>query len=81
MVTTDRSLIARIGGYALAAAHDSRETTANGRAAFLAKFEHEVDPNGVLTVTERERRATALRNAHFARMALKSAQARRKVKS
>jgi hypothetical protein len=40
------------------ARHDARETTGNGRAAFLARFEAEVDPDGTLPPEER---ATALR--------------------
>ncbi len=75
---TERSLRARIGGFALSAARDPRETTKPARAAFLASFEREVDPDGVLTITERARRAAAARKAHFTRMALKSAQARRR---
>ena len=76
--STERSLRARIGGFALSATHDPRETTKPARAAFLARFEQEVDPNGVLAITERSRRAAAARKAHFARLALKSAQARRR---
>ena len=78
LTPTELSLRGRIGGYALAAAYDSKETTAPGRAAFLATFEKAVDPNGVLTIAERVRRAAALRKAHFARMALASAKARRR---
>ena len=74
----ERSLRARIGGYALAAAHDSKEIHKPAQAAFLAKFEKEVDPDGVLSARERVRRATALKKAHFARMALASAKARRR---
>ncbi len=74
----ERSLRARIGGFALSATHDPRETTKPARAAFLAGFEREVDPDGVLTTTERARRAAAARKAHFAKLALKSAQARRR---
>ena len=53
--------------------------TQPGRDAFLARFEHEVDPDGQLTPEERSRRAESLRKAYFARLALKSAQARRKA--
>ena len=52
--------------------------TANARAAFLARFVDEVDPNRELPEAERERRATAARKAHFARLAFASAEARRK---
>ena len=40
----ERSLRARLAAYALHAQRDPRETTANGRAAFLARFDREVDP-------------------------------------
>lgn len=75
---TERSLRARIGAYSLHATHDPKETTRSARKAFLASFEREVDPHGTLSITERERRAAAARKAHFARMALKSAQVRRR---
>lgn len=75
----EAALRGRIGGLATAASHDSREITAAARRAFLAKFEHEVDPNHQLSANERQRRAEAARKAHFARLALKSAQARRRI--
>jgi hypothetical protein len=49
----ERSLRARLAAYALHAQRDSRETTANGRAAFLARFDCEVDPEGRLEPDER----------------------------
>ena len=54
------------------ARNDVRVTSAPGRAAFLARFEREVDPDGVLPAAERERRAQAARNAYFARLAMRS---------
>ncbi len=59
------------------AEHDAQEITANARASFLAKFEREVDPAGVLPLEERRRRAEHLRHAHFARLARASARVRR----
>ena len=53
-------------------------TTAQARAAFLSRFEAEVDPEGVLEPGERKRRAQAARQAYFARLAFRSAQARRR---
>jgi hypothetical protein len=53
----ERSLRARLAAYALHAQRDSRETSAPGRAAFLARFEREVDPDGTLDPAERQRRA------------------------
>ncbi len=77
----DRSQIARIGGYSLHAKRDSKEVTAPARAAFLSSFEKQVDPEGLLSEKERQRRAKAARKAYFAKLALRSAQARRKAKA
>jgi hypothetical protein len=76
----ERSLRARLAAHTLHATHDSRELTAPARAAFLGRFEREADPEGVLDPAERTRRAEHLRKAFFARLALKSAQARRRKK-
>jgi hypothetical protein len=73
----ERGLRARIGAYAMHARNDARETTANGRAAFLARFERLADPEERLSPAERKRRAEQLRSAYFARLALASAKARR----
>jgi len=74
---TQRSLRGRIGAFRLHATHDSRQTSARGRAAFLASFERLVDPDGSLPPDERARRAAHARSAHFARLAYLSARARR----
>jgi hypothetical protein len=73
----ERSLRARLAAYAMHARHDARRTSANGRAAFLARFEHEVDPHGRLDPEERCRRAEQARRAYFARLSLAAAKARR----
>jgi hypothetical protein len=44
----------------------------------MEKFEREVDPDGVLSVAERQKRAESARKAHFARIGLKSAQKRQR---
>jgi hypothetical protein len=67
---------ARLGAHALHALYDSREITAPARAAFLDRFEREVDPDGLLPAAERARRAEHARKAYFTRLALKSAKAR-----
>lgn len=79
-MTADRSLIARL------AAHESWATTADpsartapARRALLERFERQVDPDGLLTPAERARRAGHARTAYFTRLALRSAQARRKT--
>lgn len=74
----EASLRGKIGAYALHASHDSREITAPARAAFLARFEIEVDPEGTLAPAERARRAEMAKRAYFTRLAYRSAQARRK---
>ena len=73
--STERSLRARIGAYSLHAQRDPRETTKAARSAFLSKFLAEIPID--LPEDERLRRATSARRAHFARMALRSAQVRR----
>lgn len=77
MSPAERSLRARIAAHAMHARNDPAEITANARAAFLAKFEQEADPDGILPPEERRRRAEHLRSAYFARLALASAKARR----
>jgi hypothetical protein len=79
-MTADRSLIARL------AAHESWAKTADpsartepARRAMLDRFERQVDPDGALAPEERARRAGHARKAYFARLALRSAQARRKT--
>jgi hypothetical protein len=73
----ERGLRARLAAYAMHAQHDSRDTSAPGRAAFLARFEADVDPDGRLDPEERRRRAEHARSAYFARLALASVAARR----
>ena len=78
LTPAERSLRGRIGAYVLHSRYDSRELTKAARAAFESKFEREVDPDGVLPLEERLRRAEMARKAHYARLALASAEARRK---
>ena len=59
-----RSLRARMGGYAVAAKYDTREITKPAREGFLARFEREVDPDGMLSEAERLRRAEAAKREH-----------------
>lgn len=75
----DRVLIARIGGYqSWANTTDRSARSAPGRQTFLDRFEREVDPDGTLPPGERAQRGEAARKAYFARLALKSAQSRRR---
>jgi hypothetical protein len=73
----ERTLRARLAAHAMHAQHDARATTANARAAFLAKFERQADPEGLLSPAERQHRAAQLRSAYFARLAFAAATARR----
>jgi hypothetical protein len=76
MTPAERSMRGRIGAAVL---HSQGKTnTGPARAAFNARFEREVDPDSLLDPVERARRAEHARRAHFQRLALKSAQARRR---
>ena len=55
---------------------DAAAHTAPARAAFLARFEREVDPDGTRDPAERARRAEHARKAYFLRLALASAHSR-----
>jgi hypothetical protein len=70
-----RALRGRIGAHAQHA--QGKTNTEPARAAFMARFEDEVDPDRVLSPEERARRAEHARKAYFARLALASARARR----
>lgn len=77
----ERSLVSRI-----AAAErwgrtpDRTAATEPARAGLRARFEHEADPDGVLSPAERGRRADQLMRAHMLRMTLAAKQARRRAK-
>jgi hypothetical protein len=80
LTPAQRTQRARIGAFELHAQRDPRITTASARAASpgqLPYWERIVDPEGQLEPPERTRRAEFKRRAHFARLALKSAQSRR----
>ena len=79
MPESELSLAGRIGAHvSWARTPDRTKRTQPARDAFDARFEREVDPDGTLDPVERALRAAAARKAYFARLALKSAQARRK---
>lgn len=82
MDRTERSLIARIAAdtrWARATADDRKMALASANAARMSQFERDVDPEGQLDPAERARRAKNAQRAHMSRMALKSAQVRRRV--
>jgi hypothetical protein len=68
---------ARLAAHQLhAGIRDAAAHTAPARAAFLSRFEREVDPEGVLESGERARRADHAQKAYFVWLALASAHAR-----
>jgi hypothetical protein len=76
---TKRVMRARIAAHALhAKVSDPTAHTQAARTAFLSRFEKEVDPDGTLEPTERARRAAHAKKAYFLKLALASAEARRK---
>lgn len=77
LTPAERILRAKLAAHTRWANTDPVEGTAKARAAFLDGFEVEVDPEGVLPIEERQRRAAHARKAYFARLSLKSSQARR----
>lgn len=79
MTPQERSLRGQIAAHASwARTPDRSARTAPARKALLDKFEQEVDPDGTLPPAERAKRAENARKAYFRRLALKSAQARRR---
>lgn len=77
-MSSDRITIAKLAAYSRwAHERDRSAATKAARQAFADRFDREVDPDGVLTTAERNKRADAARKAYFQRLALKSAQARR----
>jgi hypothetical protein len=60
---------------------DRAARTAPARRAALERFERQVDPDGSLSDAECARRAEQAMRAHMARLALRSAQARRRRKA
>jgi hypothetical protein len=71
-----RVLRARLAAHTMHAQHDSRETSAAARAAFMAKFIDQVDPQRALPESERLRRAEHARKAYFTKLAMASAASR-----
>lgn len=83
MTPEQAKLRARRAAYFLHARYDAREITADARAAFLRRFEREVDPDNTLTLAERQRRGRYALKAHMTGLALTSARVRsaRRAKS
>jgi len=76
----ERILRARMAAHASwANTPDPTARTAPARDAFQARFEKQVDPDGILSAQERTRRAESARKAFFTGLALKSSSGRRKA--
>jgi hypothetical protein len=58
---------------------DRRAATAPARAGLELRFAREVDPDGTLSPLELAKRIKSAKQAYFSRLALKSAQARRRA--
>jgi len=67
----------RLGAHIAHSRNDPRAMTSAARGAFLSSLERQADPDGVLPVAERLRRAEHLRKAHFLRLAMTSASTRK----
>jgi hypothetical protein len=78
LTPAERSLRGQLASYeSWANTKDRTERTAPGRAANMARFEQQVDPDGVMTPEARAKAAEAAKRAHYKRMAFNSAKARR----
>lgn len=81
MVDEYRSLIGKLGANTRWSQTENRTAaTQPARDALARKFEDAVDPDRVLSPEERAKRAANARKAHYQRLALKSAQARKAKK-
>ncbi|HSX68772.1 hypothetical protein [Nocardioides sp.] len=74
----ERKQLARLGAHTKwAMTEDRTAATQPARDGLLRKFEDQVDPDRVLSPEERAKRAENAKKAHYQRMALASAKARR----
>ena len=79
LTTAQRQLAGRAGAYeSWSRTTNPAKRTEPGRRAADQRFEREVDPHNELSPTERAKRAEFARKAYFTRLAIKSAQARRR---
>lgn len=81
MTTAERSLSGRIGQHLRWAKTPSadarREATQPARNGLIRRWEKQADPHGVMSPAELATAVESLKKAHYARMALASARARR----
>lgn len=71
----ERKLRARAAAYALHA--QGGTSTKAGTRSFLERFERQVDPEGLLPIEERTRRALLARKSYMSLLGMKAAKARR----
>jgi NAD(P)H-hydrate repair Nnr-like enzyme with NAD(P)H-hydrate dehydratase domain len=76
LTAAERRERARIGGLARAAKYAGYDLTRAAREGRMRRYLHEVDPDGVLSQAERERRAVAARKRDMAKLTLASLRAR-----
>lgn len=78
----ERALRARVAAHVRWAHEpDRRAATEAARAGLQARFEQQVDPDGVLDPVELAKRAESARKAYYARLSQLSAKARRERKA
>lgn len=72
LTPAQRSTRARLAAHTRWAKTDDRQAAVKAaRKGFMARFENEVDPDGVLSPAELARRADSALRAHMSRLALK----------
>lgn len=77
LTAAQRSLRARLAAYrSWERTSDPAVRTAPARRAAMARFERQVDPDGLMPAEERSRRATAAMRAYFTALSLRSSRAR-----
>nr|WSZ14130.1 hypothetical protein OH837_12745 [Streptomyces canus] len=77
MATPQHRLISQLGAHVSWSQTDDRAArTAPAREAFNARFEAQVDPDGILPPKERAIRAAHARKAYYLALAMKSAAVR-----
>lgn len=69
LTPSQRTQRARLAARSRWAKTDGSQGTQAARDAFMARFELEVDPDGVLAPDERAKRAESARRAYFQRLA------------
>lgn len=77
LTAAERTMRARAAAYAKWAQADLAEVSRKASEAWWRRFERKVDPDGVLSESERTRRAQAASKAQMTMAAYKSAQVRR----